>query len=298
MTYLKAKNLAHFIGNQEEVENIRLAATAMQDGATLLFYGPSGVGKSTYAYILARDLLHEFNVPANYVPSHILNVSHPDLFVLDADDQENGIIGVDSVREMLEFTRLKSGQSKYKVVIIDKADQLNRNSANALLKVLEEPPHNTFIIVIADVLGRMLPTLRSRCIKFRFSSLSKEQFIEIMGSEYADLYEITKGDVSFAKALQDKDGMVIYRDIIESFRSKNQDFAKIVSIGDRVAKCDVAWQIAQCAIKDYIFGAIRKNTDPEKLEKQLEYYQQAQELLQQTTSLHLDRRAAIANILR
>lgn len=95
--------------------------------------------------------------------------SHPDLHILsvNSDDAENKSknITVDMVRQAINFAYLSPHLAKYKVVLIDNANLLNQNSANALLKILEEPPSYVLFILITDSLGKIIPTIRSRCQK-------------------------------------------------------------------------------------------------------------------------------------
>lgn len=94
--------------------------------------------------------------------------SHSDLMVVErAVDEKTGrrkgVISVDSVREVKGFLRLTAGEGAWRVVIVDAADDMNRNAANALLKVLEEPPPGALILLVCHNPGRLLPTIRSRC---------------------------------------------------------------------------------------------------------------------------------------
>ena len=134
----------------------------------MLITGPKGVGKATLAYRFARFILSggmdknksdnlfgdsEINFdmnPENPVFSRIISKSHPDLMVLETNkDEDKNEITVDDVREINNFIRMTSGDSGWKVVIIDSVDEMNTNAANAILKILEEPPEKSVLLLIS-----------------------------------------------------------------------------------------------------------------------------------------------------
>lgn len=182
--FFKSKNLINFIGNSKCYKDIEclVRSDRCKNGASIMVHGPNGIGKSTLCYQMARIILSNFS--DTLLPRHkILNLTHSDFFVLDSDAQDNGKITVDNMREMLSFCRYMPAESQFKVVIIDKIDGATSSSANALLKVLEEPPKNTFIFLVADQIGSALPTLRSRCLKFQMNALNVTEFIQILDSK-------------------------------------------------------------------------------------------------------------------
>lgn len=140
-----------------------------------LLSGPKGVGKATLAYRFARVALgarargpRPFDVdPDDAVARRIAQLSHGDLFVLRRGLNERGRprseITVDDARGLVGFFSLKSAEGGWRVAIVDAADDLNRNAANAILKTLEEPPAKTVLLLIAHAPGGLLPTIRSRC---------------------------------------------------------------------------------------------------------------------------------------
>ncbi len=153
-------------------------ATAL-DGARMhhawLLTGPKGVGKATLAYRFARAALgarrtgpRPLDVAAeDPVARRIAALSHGDLFVLRRGLNERGKprseISVDEARGLGGFFSLKSGEGGMRVAIIDAADDLNRNAANAILKTLEEPPPRTVLLLVSHAPGGLLATIRSRC---------------------------------------------------------------------------------------------------------------------------------------
>jgi DNA polymerase-3 subunit delta' len=151
-----------------------------------LLTGPEGVGKATFAYRAARRLL---GAPANAAygdlgadPGHPVSRqvsarSHPDLFVLERegpDGKARKVIPVEEARRLAEFFSKSPASAPHRVAIIDAADDLNVNAANAILKTLEEPPPSGVLLMVAHAPGRLLPTIRSRCRRLAFQPLPLE----------------------------------------------------------------------------------------------------------------------------
>lgn len=145
----------------------------------LIVSGREGIGKATLAYRLARHLLAE---PAERDPlgvnldigpqtrsaRQVAALSHPGLLVLrrpwDAKAKRFATaITVEEVRRLRAFLGMAADEGSWRVVIVDQADDLNVNAANALLKSLEEPPARTVFVLLSCEVGRLLPTVRSRC---------------------------------------------------------------------------------------------------------------------------------------
>jgi len=142
--------------------------------------GPEGLGKATFAYRAARRLLGATPDlsrgplgarPQDPVSQLISAQSHPDLLVLERlvdGGKTKKSISVDQARDLPEFFSKSPSRAAYRVAIIDAADDLNLNAANALLKVLEEPPERGVLFLITHAPGRLLATIRSRCRRLTF----------------------------------------------------------------------------------------------------------------------------------
>jgi len=151
-----------------------------------LLTGPEGVGKATFAYRAARRLLGAPEDAAHGVlgasPDHpvsrqIMAHSHPDLFVLERlgeDGKVRKVIPVDEARGLSEFFSKSPASAPHRVAIVDAADDLNVNAANAILKTLEEPPARGVLLMVSHSPGRLLPTIRSRCRRLAFAPLPLE----------------------------------------------------------------------------------------------------------------------------
>jgi DNA polymerase-3 subunit delta' len=152
-----------------------------------LLTGPEGVGKATFAYRAARRLLGAPHDPSYGVlgssPGHpvsrqMIARSHPDLLVLERvgeDGKVRKVIPVDEARKLSEFFSKSPATAPHRVAIIDAADDLNVNSANAVLKTLEEPPPSGVLLLVSHSPGRLLATIRSRCRRLAFSPLEEAE---------------------------------------------------------------------------------------------------------------------------
>lgn len=172
-----ARLLDSVLGHQETIERFLSSNEAGHLPHTFLFVGPSGVGRKTTAIALAQALLCEKSPRACGVcPSCIrVNASQgagaESLLVIEPEKNQ---IRIDQARNILDFLSLRT-LSKNRVVIIDGADALNPQAANALLKALEEPPEGTYFFMIAPSPTHILPTLRSRAQIVSFQPLEIEE---------------------------------------------------------------------------------------------------------------------------
>jgi len=156
-----------------------------------LIGGPPGIGKATLAYRLARFILAHPDPSAKAVQSaqslalpedhavaqHVAAQAHVNLLVLERTVGERGdtlrtFIAVDQVRLAIPFFGLTAGEGGWRIVIVDSADELNAAGANALLKLLEEPPPRSLFLIISHAPGRLLATIRSRCRRLMLRPLA------------------------------------------------------------------------------------------------------------------------------
>jgi DNA polymerase III subunit delta' len=146
-----------------------------------LIAGPQGIGKATLAYRMARFVLAHPDPDAREVAAakslavaagdpvarRIAAQAQPDLLILERTFNDKGVlhkqIAVDDIRRTVAFFGSTAGEGGWRVAIVDAVDELNRAGANALLKVLEEPPERALLLLVSHSAARVLPTLRSRC---------------------------------------------------------------------------------------------------------------------------------------
>ncbi len=164
-----------------------------------LLGGPEGIGKASFAYRAARFVLaagdplsraagaDSLAMPAeDPATRRIIAQSHPDLHLLRRTVRADGKgvtsnIPVDAVRKVIDRFGASAAEGGWRVCIVDSAEDMERASANALLKLLEEPPPRALFLIVAHAPGRMLPTIRSRCRLLSFDMLSEAEVAEAGG---------------------------------------------------------------------------------------------------------------------
>ncbi|WP_164730468.1 AAA family ATPase [Pelagibacterium montanilacus] len=172
--------------------------TSRVPGAVML-HGPRGIGKATLAFSLARALFTlTGDEPADRTDAQVSALSHPNLAVLrrrrdPSSDKFASAIRVDDVRSARDSLHRTRGRAGYRVAIIDAVDDCNANSANALLKILEEPPAETLFIVISHKPGGLLPTIRSRCQSFAMRGLADDDVARVLQARRPDIAEAELG---------------------------------------------------------------------------------------------------------
>ncbi|WP_223477784.1 DNA polymerase III subunit delta' [Oricola indica] len=177
-------------GHPREQEFLSAAVASGKLHHAMIFEGERGIGKATAAFHLANRLLDRQSAhvpdPESGTFRQIAQGAHPGLLYLTRpkNDQGTGFksaITVDEIRRLQRFFAMTAaGADSYRVVIIDPVNDLNRNAANALLKLLEEPPARAVFILIGHGTGGLLPTIRSRCQILKFSPLADEEIEQII----------------------------------------------------------------------------------------------------------------------
>ena len=161
-----------------------------------LLAGAKGVGKARFAHAAARRVLAEaagppFDLPGVGTPDDhpIVKLveagSHPDMRWLErlVNEKTGNLapnISVDQVRGLSDLFDLSPAMSDWRVTVIDTVDELDAPGANALLKMLEEPPPNTLFFLVSHAPGRLLPTIRSRCRRLDFQTLDADAMTSIL----------------------------------------------------------------------------------------------------------------------
>lgn len=236
-----------------------------------LISGPKGIGKATLAYRFARYILSQPPVedgpglfgeglpvelpttlyvdPQSPVSQRIAASGHGDFLAVERGLNDRGKrrseIVVDDVRGVGNFLSLTASEGGWRVVIIDSADEMNRNAANAVLKVLEEPPDRALLLLVSHNPGRLLPTIRSRCRKLALRSLQQPEMTSLLANYVPDLsdadgstlIELSDGSIGRAVDLAEAGGIGLYRDVLELLSTlPDLNIVKLHKLADQLAK--------------------------------------------------------------
>ena len=221
--------------------------------------GPRGIGKATLAYRFARYVLAAFDAPAGaglaVAPDHpvfrrVAAQSHADLSTVERSWDERGKrirdeIVVGDVRRLSRFFSRKPAEGGWRVAVVDAADDMNRNAANALLKTLEEPPLRGLILLVSHAPGRLLPTIRSRCRKLVLKPLTEEALVSLLGVHHPDFDDdhrravarLAEGSPGRALHLARQGGLIFLGELIEQLASlPDLDVVSLHRFADRLTR--------------------------------------------------------------
>lgn len=224
------------VGHERPMEEFLSAARGARMPHAWLLCGPQGVGKASFAYLAARAVLSHDR------PSAIAALSpaqdseagrlmetavHPDLYVLKRSYNEKtgkfrNDISIEQTVEMKMSFGLTSARGGWRVAIIDAIEEMNKNSVNALLKLIEEPPEKCLFLIVCHHPGRVLDTIRSRCRQLHFNALDETALQEIVAgkldavdpNEAAAAAFLADGSAGRALALSENGGFELYREMV------------------------------------------------------------------------------------
>jgi len=234
----------------KDQERVKKFLETLQSSArlpnSLLFYGPSGVGKTTCALEFSKGILclkgelwgcgecpsctHFKHVEEKIFNGEWEEVSvyeeegskrsflyilgeHPDFIFVPPSGNSLKIYQIRGIRE---FVSRKPALSKRKVIVMDEVQSMTREAANALLKILEEPPEDTHFILVSQGKESLLSTILSRTYQVEFSPLDRETFYELLGEENEDLYNLSGGSLSLARNIKEESKIF---DVVEDLLS-------------------------------------------------------------------------------
>lgn len=305
-----------------------------------LFSGIEGIGKATLAYKFARFVLYadyakkdsynSLNIPEDSgVFNLVSNNSHPDLKIIERDytdtdkkkvlkaikdgeqlsDEElkglkkSAVIRIDDVRTINEFLSKRSGNDGWRVVIIDSIDDMNTASANAILKILEEPPHKTLMLLISHNPNRLLPTIKSRCAKLNLHPLTENDVASLLRryrtaldeKEVKELAELSSGSIGKAIMYADNNALNVYQKLKHIVYARDKfELSEVLDFCNTYSADDECYDLAQELILKFIAENIHQT---ENLEEFAKSWDEAIKTFSETASLNLDKRQALMNII-
>ena len=294
------------IGHDEARARFANAFAAEKPHHAWLLQGPKGVGKATFAYALARDVLAGGN--ADQARRWIEGRAHPDLFVLERELNDakprklKAEISVDNARDMSQFFS-RTSSSGWRVAIVDSADDLSSESANALLKLVEEPPPKALIFLVCHQPGRILGTLKSRCLKVALQALSLEETRSVINAlpldadhkneELAIAVSLSGGSPGRALQLTGSVGAKAFSEFSKLSRYATAD---LVAIGNRFQGRGIAVEEFS-VFCELLQGWIGNKAAAEDDAALAQAYSTVAEKQRVTTGFNLDKRQAVLEML-
>lgn len=219
---------SELVGHMAALSAIRADFEQRRLAHGILLSGPKGIGKATLAFHIARMLLSEGRPDDEAIARRIAAGSHADLLVVEPlFDAKKGEVAreitVEQAREIGQFLSLTPGESDWRVVIIDSADALNINAANAILKILEEPPPQAVLLLVSHNPGKLLPTIRSRCRLLKLHPLDSAGFSQTMrlllpevpAGRLEALGQMAQLSPGLAQELEEQGAVTLYTELLE-----------------------------------------------------------------------------------
>lgn len=326
-----------FLMGQEDAERTVLEAYKNNKlHNSWLISGEKGIGKTTFAYKFARFLLSEkkgtesLNTSPDSLSNKLITSgSHPDLKYVERgyietdrkkiikairsgepmseaelqNLKKSAVIRVDDVREINEFMAKKSSQDGWRVVIVDSIDDMNTAAANALLKILEEPPAKSIIMLISHNVGKLLPTIKSRCSKLELKPLADNIVVSLLRryrphleeKEIAGIAKMSSGSIGKALNYADCGALKVYDGLQKIvYSGRNFKLDNLLEWVNNVLSDNDTYNLAQELILKFCSDNIAGCRNVEEMAL---VWENAVRIFRQCDSLNMDRKHVLINIV-
>jgi DNA polymerase-3 subunit delta' len=254
------------VGHRAIEEALAQAVLAGRLPHAILLTGPRGIGKATLAFRFARWLLARDRAgeglfaaapatdlgldPTDPVARRVASGGHADLLTVERQwdpkrKRLRGEIVAEDARAIAEFFHKTAAEGGWRIAIVDGAEEMNRHAANGILKILEEPPRRSVLLLVSHAAGLLLPTIRSRCRTMALQPLAEDEVASLLSdqrpalspSDRVALARLAEGSIGRARELADAGGLGLYRALIGLLGTLPRlDGAALHDLADSVAR--------------------------------------------------------------
>ncbi len=244
------------LGHRQARDFLLRAVAADRLPRALLISGPLGIGKRTLGWSLVKEVLRqgEDSAGADRATGKIERGTHPDVRLYDGSGTVSGQIRVDEIREAEDWAATHPLEGPRKVILIAPAERMNLSAANALLKLLEEPPPYGLLLLISSEPQQLLPTIRSRCASLSLEAVAAEELepwlvrMTSAGSAEAALAaRLAEGRPGLALTILQEGRLEVRLPILEELKLlKAEGFAVVFRVAERLASVgdDLRWNLS------------------------------------------------------
>jgi DNA polymerase-3 subunit delta' len=291
-----------------------------------LIGGPRGIGKATLAYRMARFVfahpdpsaatVHAATSlalpPDNMAVRRVVARGHSDLLALERTEGDSGklrtVIQVDDVRRTIGFFGSTAGEGGWRICIVDAADELNAAGANALLKILEEPPAKSLLLVVSHAPGRLLPTIRSRCRRLALRPLEPADIAHAVAdalnreageSDIKTAALACDGSVARALDLISGSGLAVREKVNAMLEALPQVNPRdLHALGDALGRGDEgAFTAFVEAVRDWLSARVSvKGAEPSRLVRMADVWDRLNRAAREVEIFHLERKPMVFNV--
>ena len=309
-------------GHSEAEQQLLTAYRGKRMPHAWLIGGEPGIGKATLAYRMARFVLAHpdplsrevrdaadlFVDHENPVARRIVAHAHGDLLVLERTLNDKGNlrrdIAVDDVRKTVQFFGSTAGEGGWRVCIVDCADDLNKEGANALLKILEEPPPRCLLLVVSHSPARLLPTIRSRCRRLPLRPLEESDLlaaaataldIESSDAQLARAAALAQGSVARAISLYDGPSLAIREKIAGMLAAlPRTDGQALHALSDQLARADDAIYAGFTdSVRDWLTARLGDGGNTRSMARVSDAWEKFNRASAETDAFNLDRKPQV-----
>ncbi len=331
---------SRLVGHEEAEARFLKAHLAGKLHHAWILAGPKGIGKATLAYRVARFVLRHPRPSAEgiepdslYVPPEdpvfrrVASRAHADLITIERrydpkTKRMKAEIGAEEARKAGQFFARTAGEGGWRVCIVDAADDMNASAANALLKTLEEPPRDALFLLVSNVPGWLLPTIRSRCVRLDLAPLSNEQVLDVVRhSDGLDTppdeatlrlaADIAEGSPGRAIQYLETSGFTLFNDFLKLVeRTPGLDIARALDFAERLKPAQALddYRLFAEMLSSWLGGEIRKaargegdwggRITPATMSRWVDAHHAIGHSIARANALNLDRRQVVMQAFR